>query len=261
MNCIFLACYLPSTNKKYVLREIFDWLNLRENRQTVFVGIQYNSISETEDIIRKLKGNLKIQTKRVTDSMKIDSDASAFIAALELYKESDMNFEKCYFCHTKGITTGNDKIRQELFKLLFNDNIINNAFENIKVGSYAPFLTTTNVVDDIDKMKSLSRFISNDILKYKVMEYYYVHTFFVVKNHILKTFISNIDNSFFNTNIIEYSDRYLFERDFSHIVDMMGFIPAFSFTHGNYSTGFRAPSLDQVKQKINKWNEDNNETT
>lgn len=255
MNCILLACYLPSTNKRYVIKEILEYLSRRETGQTVFIGIQSNSIPETEEFIRKSKGNLKIKTRRVTPEMMIDSDASAFISALELYKESDMNFEKCYFCHTKGITSGNDKLRQQMYKLLFEGTLINECLSGDNVGSYAPYLTTTDVQVDIEKMSSMSRFISSDILKYPVLEYYYINTFFIMKNHVLKTFISNVDDSFFTTNISEYSDRYFFERDFSHIGDMMGYEPSYFCSHGNYSTRYIAPSLDQINLKFKKWEE------
>lgn len=254
-NCILLACYLPSIKKRYVLKEILEYLSRKETGQTVFIGIQSNSIPETEEFIRKSKGNLKIKTRRVTPEMMIDSDASSFIAALELYKESDMNFDRCYFCHTKGITSNNDQLRQHMFKLLFDGTLIKESLADEKVGSYAPFLTCTNIGNDIGKMSSMRRFISDDILKYPVMEYYYINTFFILKNHILKRFISNVDDSFFTTNINEYSDRYFFERDFSHIADMMGYEPSYFCSHGNYSTGYLSPSLNEINKKFNKWKE------
>lgn len=235
--------------------EIFSYFIQSQKNLDIFIGIQHNSIPETEDILKSFNKNVKI--KRVSKEICIDSDASGFITALELYKDSEKDYEKCYFVHTKGITSGNDSLRKLMFNSLFSTqyyDLIQKNLEPENVGSYSLYLTTIDVPGDIKKLSCLLQF-NKDFTHNVPIEYYYINTFFVIKNHILKRFIENVDDKWFETNIGEYSDRWLFERDFCHIVDMYGYLPSFRFLHGNYSTGYKTPTINDFDEKVKKWNE------
>lgn len=253
-NAIFFACYLPSRDKIYVLEEIFEYFYKDQNAD-VYIGIQYGSISETESIIKKLfKNKNKLYIGTVTKKMMIDSDASSFLKTLELYKKQSNKkaYKYCYFLHSKSITSGNDELRTALLKELFLYNfseIIDQDF----IGSYGPILTVTDVEKDIELMKCMKKFISDDNASYDVMEYYYLNTFYVVKGHIIKTFIDTVKNNFFDTHIKFYSDRYFFERDFYHICDMYGYLPSYKYLGGNYSTNYKTPTKEDVDLKLNKY--------
>jgi hypothetical protein len=134
--------------------------------------------------------------------------------------------------------------------------MIAHKFEDPNVGSYAPYLTITDVQEDIDKMHCMYRF-NPEFLTHTVMEYYYINTFYVIKNQILRNFVSQASSDFFDTPIQSYSDRYMFERDFSHIVDMQGYLPSFGAFHGNYSTNYQPPNMDKYEEKFNKWYKEN----
>jgi hypothetical protein len=257
MNCILFAVYLPNLNKRYVLEEILSLIKIKEKNAKIFIGIQHSSIPETEEILRKIKGNLKIETQRVTADMSINSDASAFMSALELYSKSDKNFEKCFFIHTKSITTSNDALRHALFETIFDEKWIDKVLENPNVGSFAPCITFTDVQKDIDLMSSCVKFHKFDLKFSAPMEYYYPHTFYIIKSDILNSFLSLMSKNIFTTPIQTYSDRYFFERDFPHIVDMLGFEPSYQFLHGNYSTNYVAPTVDKYNEKLEKWKKEN----
>jgi len=258
MNCILFALYLPNIKKKYAVVEIFEYFKTQQRNAQIFIGIQNNSIPETEEILRKLKGPLKIQVQRVSENMNIDSDASAFISALELYSKTGMNFEKCYFVHSKGITSNNDNLRKFMYNEIFDDKSINNFFKEEAIGSYGPFITFTDVEEDIQKMSSFLKFYPTFIETFPVMEYYYINTFYVIKNKYLKKFVESVDPVFFQTPIQTYSDRYFFERDFPHIVDTFGGQPSFKMYHGNYSTNYQTPTDKNYTAKLLKWEEDKN---
>jgi hypothetical protein len=204
-----------------------------------------------------MKGNLDIEMRRVPEHLMINSDACSFITALQMYAESDMDFGWVYFLHTKGITTDVDPLRKNLLEHLFDTKMIQSMFDNHMIGSYAPYITITDVQEDIDKMSCLTRF-NPDVFDYSVIEYYYVHTYFVIHGKVLADFIETVSTDFFDTNILTYSDRYMIERDFPHIVDMMGYLPSAKFYHGNYSTGFKPPTDDKYQEKLLKWQEENN---
>lgn len=260
MNCIIFACYLPSTSKRYVLEEIFSFIKLKEKNAKVFIGIQHSSIPETEEILRKIKGNLKIETKRVSEEMMIDSDASSFLTGVELYSKSDMNFDNVYFLHTKSITTGHDYLRKCLLEIIFNTNLVEEKLKNEKVGSFGPCITFIDTPEDIEKMSCpVTEFFPSYAIEgcYTPMEYFYPHTFYIIKNHILKLFIDFADPVIFQRPIQNYSDRYFFERDFPHIVDMLGFEPSFKDFFGNASKKFITPTHTDYTLKLKKWRDAN----
>src|SRR5271157_4478812 len=105
MSCILFALYLPDIKKQYVIEEIFAHIREFQKDAKLFIGIQHNSIPETETIISDIADDLDIEMERVPAHLLMDSDASAFVVALKLYSQSPMDFEKCYFIHTKGITS------------------------------------------------------------------------------------------------------------------------------------------------------------
>lgn len=248
MNAIFYALYLPNKDKIYTIEHFFNEVKLSHKKCDVYIGIQGNSIKDTERIISRLGKGLRLYYGRVRTSMVIDSDASSFIRALELYKENKSPiYDFCYFAHSKGVTSGNDQIRKHLFEELFRANLAS-IFSDDNIGSYGPYITVTNVKEDINKMRSMKLFSNN--LVYDVMHYYYIHTFFVLRGKILKDFIDSSDDTLFKTNIIRYSDRYLFERDFFHIADMLGYLPSYKYLHGNYSTNYSTPSELDVMNKV-----------
>lgn len=252
MNCILYALYLPSFNKAYVIEEIFAYLAERQADATIFVGIQGNSISETEDLLDKMKGSLKLVVSRVPPSLTIDSDASGFIEALKLYSQSPMDFDRCYFIHTKGITSNNDALRKTMFDELFDEATIQERFSNPQVGSYGPYITLTNVNADLEKMACLRKFNSK-AFQYPVLGYYYINTLYVIKNELVKRFMSDVSPEFFTTHVDLISDRWMFERDFMHLVDMQGHQPSFKRFHGNYSTNYRMPTMIEYEQKLSDW--------
>lgn len=250
-DAVFFAVYLPNTGKAYVIEECFSYISMLRDAD-VYIGVQYNSCPETESILHKYAPtHLNILTGRVSEEMMIDSDASSFIAALELYRDMSRVYDKCYFLHTKSITSGVDQLRTSLLKQLFCTDL-HEIIPSARFGGWAPYMTITDMPRDINLMSCMKQFAPG-VLKYEPMESYFIHTFFVLSGEIVHKFIANCDPEFFCTQITKYSDRYLFERDFPHIADMMGFVPAYGAPHGNYSTQFVIPKAPQITAKYMKY--------
>ena len=253
-HCIIFALYLPSIDKVHVIEEIFSYIRDKKKDAKIFIGIQGNSIPETEEILRNSDFNtvLDYEFSRVPSHLTIDSDASAFIEALRLYSKSSMDFYRCYFIHTKGITSGNDPLRKAMFDEIFDDATIYDRFVDDKVGSYGPYITFIDVPGDIAKMSCFAKF-NEKAFTHPAMEYYYINTMYVIKGHLLRWFIKDVSPDFFNTHVDQISDRWMFERDFMHVADMMGYRPSFKHFHGNYSTNYKAPNMAKYEEKLNKW--------
>jgi len=246
MNCIFYSLYLPSIKKKYVVEHFFDMVKIYQKNAKVYIGIQYNSIPETEDILRKLKGSLKIVYNRVSKEMMIDSDASGFVEALELYSEDRLDFDYCYFTHSKSITSDNDRWRIQLYNILFKTDL-KTHFVLDDIGSWGPYLTIPVNKPDIEKLSCLNEFMH---IKINPLKYFYAHTMFVIRGDILKQFILNVSRRFYNTPISDYSDRYMFERDFCHITELFGCKPSCSNLVGNYWNNFISPSKEEYQAML-----------
>jgi hypothetical protein len=247
-SAVFYALYLPSRSKIYTLEQVLRRMRKYHLDADIYIGIQANSIPQTESIINNDKRRLRIWAQRVPQTMLIDSDASSFVAALELYYRHNpgYTYDLCYFAHSKGVTSGDDDTRRDLFKWIFEEDL-RRYFMDPGTGSYGPFLTVTDVTADIEKMSCMRLFC--DRLIYEPMHYYYIHTFFVIRGHIVKTFLENVSPRLFKTPISEYSDRWMMERDFFHIADMLGYLPSYKYLHGNYSTDFVSPTVQMVEEK------------
>jgi hypothetical protein len=251
-KAIFYALYLPCVAKEYTVDDFFSSLKVfNKSDIDIYVGIQYNSIIRTESILDEYKKQgFNIFYKWVNTRIAIDSDASSFITALKLYKETtSQEYKYCYFVHNKGVTSDADSTRNILFNALFPINYDQILTGNI--GSYGPYFTINNTKVDTEKMNCLKRFSTS--LHYKAMHYFYVFTFFVMKGNLLKQFIDTCSDDFYTTDINSYSDRYLFERDFCHIVDMQGYVPCYSNVVGNYSNNYIPPSDATIQHTFEEY--------
>lgn len=255
-SCIIFSLYLPSIDKKYVVDEIFNHIRATVPESKIFIGIQYNSIPETESIISKLIPIFNIEYKRAKTELAINSDASGYITALELYSKSDMKFDFVYFIHTKGITSNNDNLRRDLLSIIFDNKTTTKYLKSPEIGSFSPYITITDWDYNIKLLSSMTKF-APDLLLYTPLEYYYLHTFYIIKNHILRSFIIAARPLLFNTTIQSYSDRWFMERDFPHIVDLQGYLPSACFMSGNFSTKYKTPTKNDLFEKFNKWKKEN----
>ncbi len=248
MNAVLCAVYLPNLESVFVVEDIFSAILKYECQAQVFIGIQFNSVPQTEDWLTSNSHGLRVIHRRVPEHCTVNSDASSFVTALCIYSESNMDFDLVYFVHTKGVTSGRHDLRNQLLDDLFTES--KNHIGGV-VGSYAKYLTITSVHNDIEKMACMRKF--NPHLTTLILEYYYLFTFFTIQNKLLRNFLKDCDPSFFHTNVTDYSDRWMMERDFAHIVDMQGCIPSYSEFHGNYSTGYVIPEFEQYQEKLWKW--------
>lgn len=207
---------------------------LKEKNYNVYIGIQYNSIPETEIIIEELKEHLVVKYERVTRQMLIDSDASSFLFSLLAYKKDNFpEYNFCYFIHTKGITSDQNESRNFMMNELFN---IQNEkiFDMQNVGSYGPVMSIFlyDIIPEYQykKIECMRKFSTVE-MPCEPLPYFYTYTFFMIRGHILKKYMMHSKDELFTTYIGNYSDRWMFERDFFHFVDMMGYIPTYKHFH------------------------------
>ena len=251
--CVLLACFLPSREKAYVIEEIFNDLTRALGRVTVFVGIQYGSHPDAEDIIASAASGWTVQMARVGETSHIDSDAAAYVEALRLLRASRTTHSLCYFIHSKGITSDNDEHRHLLLADLLDHGRTTHALSPRGVGSYGPHLTITRSRQDVELMEAwIHRFVPSAPLP--ALPYFYAHTIWVAKGECVRQFLDVVDPTFFTTPVPEFSDRYFAERDLPHIVDMLaGKRPSYGRLVGNHSTSYQRTRKREFAAKLVWW--------
>lgn len=252
-SCVVFACYLPSPEKRYVVQEIAEIVLDRLGAgATVYCGIQHGSVPETDQWLVEAAPDLDWRFARVMPELHIDSDAAAFVAALGLLRDAGTVHDRCYFIHTKGVTSEADEFRRELLDELFDAPVVSRALGR-GVGSYGPRLTISRSEEDRRLMVSwLDRFAPGRRLP--AMPYFYAFTMWVARGRSVAEFLRAVDDSWFTTPISEYSDRWFAERDLPHLVDAIaGQRPSFGRLVGSHSTGFVRPRQREFYRELLRW--------
>lgn len=253
---ILYSAYIPSYDKLYILKEFLDICLETFKNEKIYIGFQLNTIHEVITLCNQY--NLNLVYDFSTENIYVDSDVPGFQTALRLYSEdtSKDNSSFVYFGHTKGVTTAVDSARHFFYKIFFKEREIveNKLMLDDKYGCYGFWLSPIIVKPISDEYKSYSDILLawNKTLKYSVLNYFYTNTFYTIKRNILDTFLSNLDKAFYETNL---KDRYFFERDFIHCVDMQGFEPLFERLSWNNSWITPNMSIEEYSNMLTKWKE------
>jgi hypothetical protein len=212
-DVILLACFLKDN-----IKPLTDCLNMIQgNRKEckVFIGINHNSILETESIIESYSG-LDVTFERQSAELTIDSDASAFQKALELMSMQEYQYKNTYFIHTKGASTGDTTARNHYLDILLHESFIDKVFE--KHGSYGIDICRSK--EPAGRWQSQMEYVCD--VPHKTKGYFYPHTFFCIKGSIMKVFLRDLKKEFFTTNINDYSNRYFAEWHLGQLAQYYG---------------------------------------
>ena len=222
-----VAVFIPSEEKRHVIDELVS--HARADGRSVYVGIQSGSWHGTEDEVRKAAtGCCDLHVEHVAPELVIDSDASAYLAALEAWRDSGLRqHRRIMFSHSKGVTSGRDRWREKLLPALYAGAA---ALDDDSVGVWSPY--ACKVAFGVhgysqQQFECLRRFAPK-MLVHDAMPYFTTFTFFAMRGSIVRDFVAEAGDALFDTRIQQYSDRYLLERDFCHVSDMAGYMPACS---------------------------------
>lgn len=201
----------------------------------ICIGIQVDSTKEWTKKIKEYN-DLNILYGDCDRKLYVNSDVSGYQKALSLYFENKDNyiFEEnsfVWFGHTKGVTTKRMEYHDWVFPNFWEAK--NSIEERLLVdndkgcfGSHLSYLPSY----DTEKIKKIWCNYTNKLLTEEPIKYMYVNTFFVVKNFIFQKVIDKINKSFLYEKlegVNGFGDRYFFERDFIHFVDMLGYEPLY----------------------------------
>lgn len=258
---VFYSSFIPN---KEGLQKGIDFLEAFEEQFSdyiLFIGIQKDSLLEWEKTLNIFNKNNNIFYEKASPDLYVNSDVSGFQKALELYyKNIDhiiLEPEACaWFGHSKGVTTNNNSYHYWCINNFWKqrDIIENRLNSDSNLGCFGKHLS---YIPNYSQSTNISNIWTNyapcNFIK-RPLNFMFVNTFFVIKHHILKTMLEKIDSSFFNSKIVGAygeGDRYFFERDFIHFVDMMGYEPLFEEISPNHLWPF--PNVQEWLNEINSW--------
>lgn len=228
-TCIVFACSIFSHERLFVLREFLKSVEQNFSDADVYMGINYGSLPEVEQVLKE--SNINIRLSRLEKKDKYShSDASAYQIALESLKLSGNIYEYYWFIHTKsGVNSHSDYLRGwYINKFLGRRNEIESLIGSREnVGSYGLLgleYDENRVFEDTDIEIPLFKNVLTPQLPYNHAPFFYIHSMYVLKNGPMQVFFKNITEKWFNTRL----DRYYFEGVFPFIVSRSGYIPQIS---------------------------------
>jgi hypothetical protein len=240
-SCILFACTILSEDRLHVLTEFIEQFQLNFSDSDLFIGINPGSIPVVEELI--LDSGLRIKAmSRVSEELYTESDASAYQLALNLLKQSGDRYEYCWFVHTKGgVNSHSDYLRK-----WYIDNFLEDRFriENLmrdfpNIGSYAMLGVEFDCNRTYSEQDELLPIFSKEVTKdfpFPFIEYFYIHTLYVIKGNIMENFFSILPQEWFNTKL----NRYYFEGVFPFLVSRTGYLPFLSNTRSMNGVDLKA---------------------
>lgn len=214
-NAVIFASYIPDDEslelgKKYLFA-------LRDNFADSDIYIGINPSENIARWIDTIKSILPKARWRITPpELVIDSDASAYQTALNIWRESGKDYQLMWFGHTKGAVS-------RCYELV--DRYINDLFkrkkeiENIFLNPFWNVYGLEAVIRPYNMEEYISQYFQERIDNFELM---YLYSFYVLRGNIVKLFCEKCSPMFFCKKI---NDRYFFERDFYQFAFHVGYLP------------------------------------
>lgn len=228
-SCVVFAVSIFHPEKLYVLREFLDTFKTKFSDCDYYIGINYGSISEIEDVVANY--GLRAKVIRLTNKALYNgSDASAYQIALTLLRDSKQQYDVCWFAHTKGAVNDRPVERSMYLTDLFgNRQPIEELFQSYScLGSYALRGVSIGAGGDVWASFNNDHYVeicSNKVtnsLKYTHINWSYIETMYAIKGNAVQAFLENAPQEFYNTKI---QDPCYFEIIFPWIASRCGYFP------------------------------------
>jgi hypothetical protein len=222
-SCVIFSCTILNRDRLFVLHQFITEFKESYSDCDIYVGINYNSISEVEDVL--VNSGLSIIYQRSTEELYTFSDASAYQMALKLLKFNNKQYTNYWFVHTKGsVNSHSDYLRGWYIENLIKRRTHIEKFldDNSGIGSYGILgleYNITKTYDERDEFIPLSENVLTAELPYTHINLFYIHTLYVIRNVCISKFLEIIPDVWFDTKL----NRYYFEGVFPFIVSRMGY--------------------------------------
>jgi hypothetical protein len=215
-NAVIFAGYFPHPHRIDIYLE-----NLKKHFSDCdfYIGLN-SSFPGTEEYLNKKGFNNIIH---VPTRLEINSDASAFQAALLLFRAKNIEYDNIYFLHSKGTSYVTDvqwqgSCNDYFVGFCIRRHLVDEAIKLDGIGGVS-YVGRKHPMDNggysiaIDELRPNPKQTHVDDIMSLI-------TFYAIKGNIIKDFVYNCREEFFNTKM---SDRYFFESSFPLVVDKAGY--------------------------------------
>lgn len=242
-DAVILASHIPSIDKLWVGKEVLDTIKTHLPNADIFAGINpCGAITEWKSMLTEY-GARFIETP---PDKAVPSDASAYQFGLKLFRDNlNDKYKNVWFFHTQGTKSNRHDVRRAHYNFLLNErDTYWKYYQNDIVGSSHFTSSVYNYV--VPKVHSVN---GNHIQKYMKfdftpVEWFPMGTMYVIKYPIVKHFLENCSESFFEKFPFGDYSMYMFEVDFHRIVSLQGFVSISAKRFNTYSQPLYVPHSD-----------------
>lgn len=214
-DAVVFACWfsVPERCNQYI-----DAMRNNFPNEDVYFGINPSSSNYHKTL--PLLGYENIEL--VNENQVVNSDASAYQAALKNLRNSGKEYDNIYFIHTKAMSYPQEQI-------WFS------SYDSYYLGFFRQLQTIRNILDTETNVGGVSYVGRNEPMNdsgySKALDKYMkfptdnvenimsLLTFYTIRGNIVNKFLKNTSEDFFTDTL----DRYFFETSFPLIVDKMGY--------------------------------------
>jgi hypothetical protein len=214
-TCVLFAVSIFEKRKLDVLRDYLQALERHFQNASIFVGVNYGTIDEAVRLI--ITSDLPITYDFVPERLYCGSDASAYQLALKLAKLSNKRYDLFWFVHTKGgVHERNHRkdfyierfiSQRQRVENLFLANPMIGAYGELGISKSADRVTEWHTFNAQESLLShcQSRYNFKVYFPYRHVHWSYIETFYALSGDIMNTFLTMVDNDYFDNKI---TDRY-----------------------------------------------------
>lgn len=225
-SCVIFSCTILSEERLFVLRSFLEEFKKDFMDSDLYIGINYNSVQPTEDIIESYELNVK-KMGRASEELYSYSDASGYQLALKYAKDSNVSYDTYWFVHTKsGVNSHSDYLKDWYINNFLSNRINVEKFlsDHTNIGSYGMLSLAYDEFrsyQEQDTEISLFENVLTDTLPYTHANFFYIHTIYAIKGVVVDKFFKLITDTWYSSKL----DRYYFEGVFPFIVSRLGYFP------------------------------------
>ena len=228
MDCVIFSSWVPFQflHRAHVY---IDILKKYYSDCKIYVGVNCGSDNIWKDML--LDSGLNVTIRDVPVALDINSDASGYQAALQLYAEDKNNFSygHVWFLHTKSISHpdshfGNGVHDYVRYSGMCRAKVTEMLNSEEFYGGWSNNVSYNQEWEWQDKINEVCNFPYPQAH----LGLFFLTTNFVIKNHIVQTFIKNSKSEFWTENMGKRFNRYFFEFHFPLIISKSGYLPVFN---------------------------------
>jgi hypothetical protein len=253
-EAILFSAFVPNKDSLQAAKTTWDVIVRDYSDCDVFMGINPPLLPKWVEEIHK---HPNVTFEMVPDNLVVNSDASAFLTALKLYRERNQEYKTVWVGHTKGTTRWSDSVLRmvDLFWTK-REKHSKHLHDNSWVGGTA--VETALCGDGFWRNSSCVSMIGRFEHTHYPNRLMGLHSVMSFKGDIFHKFATTLQSRFFEKNLVTELvgfDRYFVERDLATIPSLFGkvLLPFLvRSTHGPFEA---YPNC--IRDEFIRWQEDN----